>query len=356
MIKTGVFSHPQQGADMAYRDFVNDRQKGILKDVLMFYGAEDYLMNWAIEMLIGDNTEPDSRDLEVRNMDGGSVTAFDIMGEARAYSMFSPKRVIIVRNYLPLYRKAADAGMDGLLEFSGGGIGSSVVIFALESRFSNDITAFGKKMIKACGSYEFSRLERADLKSFITKRVHSAGKMIARRELEHMIDVTGYYNKGSSYDLAQLDRDVKKLTGACSGDDITAGLIEDILIGDSDRFVFNLADALMSGNREKSLAIAEAIIRDDDGAMAVLALLTKQFEIMYDALELSDRGYSISSMAKKTGINEFRFKRAYSAAGRYSRSRIKKILTDLYDTDRDIKRGDIDKDTALELVAVTASP
>ena len=90
--------------------------------------------------------------------------------------------------------------------------------------------------------------------------------------------------------------------------------------------------------------------------MQVLALLTKQFEIMYDSLELSDRGYSISAMAKKTGVNEFRFKRAYSAAGRYSRRRIKKILTDLYNTDRDIKRGNIDKDTALELLAVSACP
>ena len=74
---------------MAYRDFANDRQKGILKDVLMFYGAEDYLMNWAVDMIISDHVEPESRDLDVRYMDGESINAYDIMGEARAYSMFS---------------------------------------------------------------------------------------------------------------------------------------------------------------------------------------------------------------------------------------------------------------------------
>ena len=341
---------------MAYRDFVNDRQKGILKDVLMLYGAEDYLMNWAVEKIISDNVEEENRDLDVRYMDGESVSAHDIMAEARSYSMFSPKRVVVVRNYLPLYRKTADAGLDELLEFAGKRLDSASVVFCLESRFSGDMTSFGKKMIKACGAYEFPRLERADLKAFITKRVHAASRMIARRELEHMIDVTGYYNKGSNYDLAQLDRDIIKITGACSGDDISAALIEDILIGDSDRFVFNLVDALTDGNRDRSLAIAEAIIRDDDGSMAVLSLLTKQFEIMYDALELSEAGYSIPAMAKKTGVNEFRFKRAYRAAGRYSRSRIRKILTDLYNADRDIKRGDMDKDIALELAAVSACP
>lgn len=341
---------------MAYRDFVNDRRKGVLRDVLLLYGAEDYLMNWAVERIIEDNVGEDSRDLDVRYMDGESVNAYDIMAEARAYSMFSSRRVVIVRNYLPLFRKTADPGMDELMDFAGGSIDSAVIVFCVESRFSGDITSYGKKMIKACGSYEFARLERADLKAFITKRVHNASKMIARRELEHMIDVTGYYNRNSAYDLSQLDRDIAKITGACAGDDISSELIEDILIGDSDRFVFNLVDALMSGNRDRSLAIAEAIIRDDDGSMAVLALLTKQFEIMYDALELSEKGHSIASMAKKTGVNEFRFKRAYSAAGRYSRSRIRNILTDLYNTDRDIKRGDMDKDTALELMAVSACP
>ena len=342
--------------EKSVRDFVNDRQNGILRDVMMFYGAEDYLMNWAVESVIGDYVESDNRDLDVRYMDGDRVNAFDIMAEARAYSMFSPKRVIIVRNFLPIYRNAPDDGNSELLEFAAGTLDSAVVIFCTESRFSGDITSFGKKLIRACGSYEFARLEKADLKAFITKRVHAADRMIARRELEHLIDLTGYYNKGSSYDLSQLDRDISKIVRACEGDDISAGLIEDILIGDSDRFVFNLVDALMAGNREKSLSIAEAIIRDDDGAMAVLALLTKQFEIMQDAIELSDRGYSMQAMAKKTGVNEFRFKKAYSAAGRYSLRRIRKILTDLYNTDRDIKRGDIDKDTALELIAVSACP
>ena len=341
---------------MAYKDFVNDRKKGILKDVMFFYGAEDYLMNWAAESIISEYVDEASRDLDVIRLEGDQVTAADIMAAARAYSMFSEKRVVVVRNYLPLYRKSVDAAEDELLSFASMPQEQSIVIFMLESRLSGDLTAYGKKLAKACSSYEFARLERVDLKNFITKRVHAAGKMIARRELDHMIDVSGYYNKGSAYDLSQLDRDVDKIIRACEGDDISAALIEEILIGDSDRFVFSLVDALMAGDRGKALEIAEAIIREEDGAMAVLALLTKQFEIMYDALELSDKGYSISQMAKKTGVNEFRFKRAFNAAGKYSRRKIKRILIGLYNTDRDIKRGNIDKDTALELTALSACP
>ena len=341
---------------MSYKDFANDYKKGITGDTLFFYGAEDYLMNWARDLVVNDNVPEDSRDLDVITLDGETVSAYDIMGQARAYSMFSDKRVVIVNNYLPLFRKVADVGQDELKEFVKSPQESSILIFILDAQRSGDITAFGKQMIKACSSYEFARLERADLKAFITKRVHSASKMIARRELEHLIDVTGYYNRDSAYDLAELDKDISKIVKAASEDEISAGLIEDILTGDSDKFVFNLVDALTSGDRGRALAIAEAIIRDQDGAMAVLALLTKQFEIMYDSLELSEQGYSMAQMAKKTGVNEYRFKKAFVAAQRYSRQRLRKILIDIYNADRDIKRGDIDKDTALELIAVSACP
>ena len=341
---------------MAYKDFVNDFRKGILKDVLFFYGAEDYLMDWAVSQIVSKYVDEEWRSLDVKHLDGDSTGAFEIMGEARAYSMFSEKRVIIVRNYLPLYRKNADPGADELLDFASQKQDSSVLIFVLESCFAGDITAYGKKMIKAAGSYDFARLERADLKSFISKRIHAGGKMIARREMELLIDVSGYYNRDSSYTLTQLDADTGKIVRACSGDDVTADVIEDLLTGDSDKFVFNLVDAVVSGNRSRALEIAETIIREEDGAMQIIALLIKQMEIMYDSLELSQSGMSIAQMAKKTGVNEFRFKKAYQAANAYSLSRIRRLLISLYNIDRDIKRGDIDKDVALELFVLSAAP
>ena len=186
---------------MAYKDFVNDKNKGLLKDVLLFYGAEDFLMNWAVDSIVNEYVDDSARDIDLVHLEGDQVTAADIMAQARAYSMFSERRVIVVRNYLPLYRKASDPDADALLDFASGPQDSSVVMFVVESRYSSDLTSYGKKLAKACGAYEFARLERADLKAFITKRVHNGGRMIARRELEHMIDVTGYYNKEKMYML-----------------------------------------------------------------------------------------------------------------------------------------------------------
>ena len=348
------------GKLMAYKDFSNDYKSGKIGSAVVLYGAEDFLMNWAIDKFIEDNVEEEYRNTDYRILDGDELNAYDILNEARAYSMFSPKRVVVIRNYLPMYKKNADAGMDELSDYIAEISKSpedspAILIFVIESNKSGSLTAYGKQLCKNCNSYEFSKLDKSDLSAFITKRVRSAGKMIASRELHHLMDVTGYFNRESTYSLTNLDSDMEKLTNACSGDSIDIDLIDEIMMGEGDKFVFNLVDALVAGQKGKALEIAETIIREDDGAMAVLGLMTKQFEIMYDALELSDKGMSMTQMAKATGINEYRFKKAYTAAMKYSKKKIKTLLVSLYNIDKDIKSGDIDKDAALELFVLKAA-
>ena len=347
---------------MAYQDFLNDYKSGKTGSALAFYGAEDFLMSWALDKIIEDNVEEEYRNLDVRFIEGEEATAYEIMGEARAYSMFSPKRIIVVRDYLPMHSSQTDAGQDELTDFAAAmakdkskGESPSILIFVLSSMYAGNINAYGKSLLKACSSYEFSRLDKRELNGFVIKRVRDAGKMIASRELSHLVDVTGYYNRESKYNLSQLEMDISKLIGACEDDSIDMALIDEVMMGDSDKFVFNLVDALTAGDRGKALELTENIIREGDSVMGTLALLTKQFEIMYDSLELSDKGMSMAAMAKETGVNEYRFKKAYSAARGYGKKTIKSLLVSLYDIDKDIKNGNMEGDVALELFAIKAA-
>ena len=337
---------------MAYQDFYNDFKKEITRDALFLYGAEDFLMEWAIDQIIERYVDESARNLDVQFLDGDTCTAADIMGAARAFSMFSEKRVIVVRNFLPARKKATDVDGDALCEFCEQAQAQGVLVFLIESKYSVDITAYGKKLMKACSAYEFARLDKAALQGFINKRVKGAGKMLGSREMNYLIDLSGYYNKESEYTLAQLDSDLQKITNACEDDRITNDIIDELLVGKEDKYVFNLIDAMMAGNKGKAMELAETIIREDDGALAVLALLTKQLEIMYDALELERAGISIPQMAKMTGINEFRMKKAYQAARNFRPARLKQLLANAYNIDRDIKTGELDKDLAFELLIV----
>ena len=74
---------------MAYKDFINDFRKDILKDVLFFYGAEDYLMEWAVSQIISRYVDDEWRSIAVKYVDGSSSSDYDIMGVGRSCRILS---------------------------------------------------------------------------------------------------------------------------------------------------------------------------------------------------------------------------------------------------------------------------
>lgn len=338
---------------MAYKNFISELNKDLTGNILFLYGAEEFLTDWAVDQVIAKYVDESARNIDVQYFDGMTCDPSEIAGASRAFSMFSEKRVIVVNDLAAAWQGNRGADAEILTELGGSDEVQAIVIFRFGRDSSEKLTAFGKKLMKSSSAYEFSRLERAELQGFINKRVHAGGKLLGRREMDHLIDLTGYFNRNSEYDLTQLDIDVKKLVNAAEGDSISIDLIEELLVGRIDKYVFNMIDALLNRNKATALEIAETIISEDDGALQVLANLTKQFEIMYDALELSQKGLSLPQIAKTTGVNEYRLKRAFQAARTFGIDAVKEMLIRAYNIDRDFKSGIIDKDVAFELLILS---
>ena len=211
------------------------------------------------------------------------------------------------------------------------------------------LTAYGKKLLQKSSGYEMNTLNRAELEGFIGKRVKAAGKQMTRNQLNYLIDLSGYYNEESVYRLDDLENDLHKILYSTEGEQITNEEIEDLMAGDADKFVFHLIDALMSGNRKTAITLTEHILYEDPKAsFQVIGLLISQFEMMYDAHLAIEKGVDLKRMAKEIGVNEYRFKKAYGAAKKFRKNRIRDLLIQLYNADRDIKRGNLSDRAALE--------
>ena len=217
------------------------------------------------------------------------------------------------------------------------------------------LNAFASKVSGLCSTYNFERLNPAELKSFVNKRIRSAGKLIGARDMDYLVDISGYLNNDSEYDLYRMESDLTKLVNASDEDAISKKLIEEIMIGDKDRFVFNFIDYLLAGKNSMAMQLLINTISAGENSkgkgnvFSLASTLIGQFEIMYDSLELDDEGMPIKTMAKSLGVNEYRLKKAYAAARKVGKSKIKKALIELYDTDRLLKTGEMDKNTSLEL-------
>jgi len=337
----------------SYKDFYNDYNKGLSRSVLFFYGEENFLMKWACDTVISKEVTDEERAFGLVELPGDECTIDQIIQTAMTSTMFGNKRIVLIKDFKPLYsapdRNAQKFIEDKLLAFAENRSEDYIVIFTLDSMHQANMTALAKKFaaIKQSG-YEFPRLERGELRAFIRKRINDAGKYIDDRTLDELIEISGYYLKESRYTLSEFENDLIKLTNAAE-DKIGSDLAWDVMVGEGEKYVFTLIDSIMGRDVKKAMTIVQNILSDDEYAsMRIISLLTSQFEMMFDSKKFEQRRMSLKDMARELGVNEYRFQRAFNTARSFSEEYLRKALLELYEIDKKIKMGDIDKDVALE--------
>ena len=344
---------------MSFKEFSKDIKSGVIGSNIFLYGEEGFLTDWAVKGIVESNSSEVDRKYVVTDLDGETVTAQEIVETANTMTMFASTRVLTVKNYQPLIKKSAVTETAPILEYLSNPNPSTILLFYLEPLVSpgkkEKLNAFASKVSGLCSTYNFERLNPAELKSFVNKRIRSAGKLIGARDMDYLVDISGYLNNDSEYDLYRMESDLTKLVNASDEDTVSKQLIEEIMVGDKDRFVFNFIDYLLAGKKSMAMQLLINTIsagensKGKENVFSLASTLIGQFEIMYDSLELDDEGMPIKTMAKSLGVNEYRLKNAYAAARKVGKSKIKKALIELYDTDRLLKTGEMDKNTSLEL-------
>jgi DNA polymerase-3 subunit delta len=207
-----------------------------------------------------------------------------------------------------------------------------------------------KAAAKSGKIYEFSSLDPPDLKKWIKKRIRTHKKQIGERELQQMIDQSGYYDRDSDYSLYHFENDISKVILHSEGDAITR---EDILIsmsGNTDTNVFTLIDHLGRGNKKAAFDMLSDMFLYGENEYRILALLSSQFEKILGTKQLMAEGRGRKEIARILGARDFQVERFIAAGRKYSEAALKEILEKIYSSDKKIKSGDMDSRIALELL------
>lgn len=353
--RTGGNKTSGNKANGGYDDFLRDLKSGSFGNVVFLFGEENLLIKWACNSIIDRFVSKEDRKFAVEEYRADEINVDKIEESYATYSMFASKRIATVVDFKPLYKSGPDAlskedaqRLIDLAEEARDGENGSMVIFTLDSRLCPSLKAFGENFAKASDSYFFPRLNRKMLEAFIRNRIHGAGKLVSEPQVGMMIDLSGYLDKDSEYDLEMFENDLLKIADASEGEVIENPVIEDILLGDENKSLFDCMDALLRGDKETAMTLLLNILKRSDPMMAA-GFFRQQFEIIYNAKELSEDGVSLKKIAPLIGKNAYRVEKAYYSSRKFSKDDIARALIRLYNIERDVKRGDMKADTALEL-------
>lgn len=343
-----------QQKEHAYRRIQRDLEKGTLPSVILLYGREQYLADWAIERAASLYINPVAKTMDFTLIDEDDLEdqslSDAVIGAAETLPLFSQKRVIVVRGNKVF---SGDTGKDAELisEYIKDVPETTLLIF-------RSVDVNGKKKLPQSISkhgrlYEFDGLPREDLVSFVGKRFKAAGLNVTPQVMRIIIEETGYFNRDSDYNLYTLNNDITKmiaLAAAEGGSVITEDICRQTIEGDIESSSIDFMNYLCAGEKNKAFKLLNNILDEDNDAYGLIGFMVSQFELILGIRELMDAKVTPSIIQSKLNIPKWRYDKLRPYASRLTSAKLKEILKKIYEIDRNIKTGTLTGRLAIEII------
>lgn len=335
----------------AFRIFSQDLKEGNLPSVIFMYGSEEYLINWAVGEIAKRFISPGTESIDYVKL-SDDCSADDLIEAAGMFSMFSEKRLVWAKDFMPL-KTINPKGFtvhdrEKILDCIKNPNDGVILVFSAAS--PEEKSELVKEIKKNCKTYFFDGLDYAQLAAFAEKRFKRAGVSITGDTLRYLLDESGYFNKDTEYRIYNLENDIKKIIAYCDGKRVTEEDISATMNGDMDTFVFNFLDAVSNNRKDAAFELLHNIMASGNDIFNIIGVLSRHFELMLEVKEFKEEGLSLAAIISKLRIHEFRVKKAMGFADKFTVEKLRSVLSQIYETDRNIKTGAMEQGLALELL------
>lgn len=318
-------------------------------------GRERYLINWAVSGIASKYVGGPASEFDFIKIDQDEQSdvplADRIIEACETYSLFSPMRIVWARDIKALSQddrhELPEADERRLADYVSRLPDTTLLIFSCDQVDNKRVLV--KSIKKAGKAYDFGRLDRRELISFVAKRLRAGGKHIAESDMRFLIDETGYFNKESGYDLYALVNDIDKMCALAEGGVISHDIVEQAIIGDEDSFIFDLLDSISARRPERAFELIHNIVGDSEEIDRIVAVIVSQFEIMLSARQLRDEGMNFAAVRSSLVVNEYRLKKLLPYTERFSSAELGRALSRAYELTRSVRTGLMGPRLALEL-------
>ncbi|MCC9599659.1 DNA polymerase III subunit delta [Stieleria sp. JC731] len=297
------------------------------------FGADRTLIGWATSLLVGDS--------DVTEFDGTTARWSDVNDELSTGSLFDmgEKRAIVIRD-ADAFLSANRSEVEDYLAKPGT---VARLILQLQSLASNTkvYKALDKSHILICCSGETGKKTGATAVSrrkFLTEFVASRHQTkITGEAADALVEMLGD-------DVGFLDTEIAKL--ACylqPGETIGEDLVRDVVAGWQGKTIWQITDAISSGNAAEALLQLDKLISGGQPPVALLPQIAYSLRklglatAIHLAAERAGKKPHLEDSLVKGGLRPFEIGRATSDMKRMKRERAAKLLEWLLDADLRLK-------------------
>jgi len=294
----------------------------MLKPVYALVGTDLFLHIEAIRQLLAQAPENCQR----VDFDGETASAIDVTDELRSFAMFSPTKLVIVRNAEELISRFRE----NLEKYVAKPAAHAVLVLRCSSLPANQRIY---KLIAACGQIIDCNPPK-DLARWIMDRARAAHDMrMGPAEAQLLAEMIGP-------DLGRLDNELARLALQCDGKPDAADISRTVVF-QREQEMWELTNEVQAGNIEKALQRWRQLLESDPSTeFRAFTWLTMWLEKARRAIAMRRRGLSESDIAGQLRIwpvsRRQEFFRTVSALGE---EKVRQLISLLAELDYRSKSG-----------------
>lgn len=328
---------------MDHRTFFDELKKGNIAPCYVLEGTEEYIKRSALEALrarLLPQGMADMNEARLKDPDAGAIIA-----AAETLPFLSDKRLVTVLECGMLAGRAKDydeaKNAADLIEYLKNPSPTTCIVFYVRDK------ADGRKKLyqalKKCAQIvQFNPLDEKEMTRWIAQSLKKLDKKISAPTCQKLMFTAGN-------DLYALSGELQKLA-ACAGEreEILPEDIDAICVKTTAYRVYDLNNALMRGDAKNAFTLAQALMKDGEDGLYLLALLQGECRRMLSVKLLRVGGMSPDMIASKIGAPPFAVRQLSQMSGQYTEEQLKKMTDVCMDTEYQVKSGRCAADGALE--------
>lgn len=314
----------------------------------VLFGSESFLIDEMKQSIIEHALEEDSMDFNFSQYDMEETPVETALEDAETLPFLGEHRVIVIRNPFFLTGKnekqKVDHDLDKLEKYVEDPSPSAIVVFVAEYEKLDQRKKVVKKLKQKGEMLEFSGANEASVFSLLSERAAKCGVTFTKEANSRLLQLIGPH-------LFQLVSELDKMV-LYAGDNgqVTAEIVDLLCAKTLESNVFALVDRVIAGKLQEGIEILHDLFKQNEEPIRLLALLARQFRIIFQVKQLKDSGYTQGQMAKRLRLHPYAVKIAAGQGGAFEKKEILSILSEFAETDFQMKTGKMDKRLALELL------
>lgn len=322
------------------KTLAEDIKNNQFKNAYLICGEEEYLKlnykNQLIKAIAGDDT------MNLGLYEGKNIDIHEVIDSAETFPFFAQYRLIVMER-TGLFK----SGGEELAEYMNKIPETTVFLFV-----EQDVDKRSKmyKAVKKNGYIcEINRQSEKDIAVWAARIFDYNGKKITKADMSYLIANVGT-------DMEILSKEIEKLISyALDKNVINAKDIDAVCIKQLNVRIFDMVDAISVKNQKKTLDCYYELIAEKEPPMRILFMISRQFNLILQAKDMSARGMNKEQVASAMGVQGFIAAKSISQSRNFSVAELKSGLAESVRTEELIKSGMLDENIGVEMLLVKYS-